>query len=124
MANFSAYKIKSVREAANAKSAILFSQKIFSTDYKSQADISVFVTDYESQSDLKVFKVDYQSQAKDNKGFLQSSENYFSDFLSSESSTSSNKIFIIFSLLENSFIVARWLYTNQFLRRVLVSQYI
>ena len=32
---------------------------VYSTDYKSQADISVFVTDYESQSDLKVFKVDY-----------------------------------------------------------------
>ena len=47
----------------------LFSQKIFSTDYKSQADISVFVTDYESLSDLKVFKVNYQSQAKENKGF-------------------------------------------------------
>ena len=56
-------------------SSKIFSQKIYSTDYKSQADISVFVTDYESQSDLKVFKVDYQSQAKDNKGFW-----YFVDY--------------------------------------------
>ena len=45
-----------------------FSQKIFSVDYSSQADIKVFVTDYESQADLKVFKLDYQSQAKGNKG--------------------------------------------------------
>ena len=45
-----------------------FSQKIFSVDYSSQADLKVFVTDYESQADLKVFKLDYQSQAKGNKG--------------------------------------------------------
>ena len=44
------------------------SQKIFSTDYKSQADINVFVTDYESQADLKVYKVDYPSQARGNEG--------------------------------------------------------
>jgi len=36
----------------------VFSQKVFTTDYSSQADIKVFVVDYESQSDLKVFKVD------------------------------------------------------------------
>ena len=53
----------------------LFSQKIFSAKYKSQADISVFVTDNVSQSDLKVFKVNYQSQAKGNKGFW-----YFVDY--------------------------------------------
>ena len=45
-----------------------FSQKVFSVDYSSQADINVFVTEYESQSDLKVFKLDYQSQAKGNNG--------------------------------------------------------
>lgn len=48
--------------------SILFSQKIFSTDYPSQSDIKIFVVDYESQSDLKVFKVDYQSQSKGNEG--------------------------------------------------------
>ena len=48
--------------------SIVFSQKIFTTDYQSQADIKVFVVDYESQSDLKVFKVDYQSQSKGNEG--------------------------------------------------------
>ena len=46
----------------------VFSQKVFTTDYSSQADIKVFVVDYESQSDLKVFKVDYQSQSKGNEG--------------------------------------------------------
>ena len=48
--------------------SILFSQKIFSTEYSSQSDINVFVVDYESQSDLKVFKVDYPSQSKGNEG--------------------------------------------------------
>ena len=67
-------------------SSKIFSQKIYSTDYKSQADISVFVTDYESQSDLKVFKVDYQSQAKDNKGFW-----YFVDY----PSQADKKIFFV-----------------------------
>ena len=47
---------------------IVFSQKVFTTDYSSQSDIKVFIVDYESQSDLKVFKVDYQSQSKGNEG--------------------------------------------------------
>ena len=34
------------------------SQKIFSVDYASQADIKIYVSDYESMSDLSVFKVD------------------------------------------------------------------
>tara|TARA_B100001063_G_scaffold247315_1_gene292542 strand:- start:6158 stop:6490 length:333 start_codon:yes stop_codon:yes gene_type:complete len=46
----------------------LFSQKIFSVDYKSQADINVFVTDYRSQADLLVFKLDYLSEVKGNQG--------------------------------------------------------
>ena len=41
----------------------ILSQKIFSTEYESQADTSVYVVDYESQADLKIFFVDYQSQA-------------------------------------------------------------
>jgi hypothetical protein len=44
------------------------SQKIFSVDYASQADIKIYVTDYESKSDLSVFKVDYESGAGNNDG--------------------------------------------------------
>ena len=39
------------------------SQKVYSVDYSSQADVKVFVVDYESRSDLCVYKVDYSSQA-------------------------------------------------------------
>lgn len=46
----------------------VYSQKVFSVDYASQADVKVFVVDYESQCDLKVFKVDYSSQAGNNDG--------------------------------------------------------
>ena len=45
-----------------------FSQKVFSVDYASQADVKVYVVDYESQADLSVYKVDYASQAGDNDG--------------------------------------------------------
>ena len=44
-----------------------FSQKIFSVQYKSQADIKIFVVEYKSQADLCVYKVDYKSQAGWNK---------------------------------------------------------
>ena len=47
---------------------LVYSQKILSVDYVSQADVKVFVVDYPSQADLKVFKVDYANQAKGNKG--------------------------------------------------------
>ena len=40
------------------------SQKLYSSDYKSQSDLNVFVVDYKSQADLLVYKVDYKSQAK------------------------------------------------------------
>jgi len=46
------------------------SQKMYSVDYSSQADVKVFVVDYESQADLKVYKVDYSSQAGKNDGQL------------------------------------------------------
>ena len=36
---------------------ICFSQKIYSVDYSSKADIKVYVVDYESQCDLKVYKL-------------------------------------------------------------------
>ena len=45
-----------------------YSQKIYSTKYKSQADINVFVTEFKSQADLLVYRVDYISQAKQNIG--------------------------------------------------------
>ena len=51
-----------------------FSQKIYSTKYKSQADINVFVTEYKSQADLLVFRVDYISQAKQNNGLHETGE--------------------------------------------------
>ena len=41
----------------------VYSQTIFSVDYKSQSDENVFVVDYKSQADLKVFFVDYKSHA-------------------------------------------------------------
>ena len=46
----------------------LSSQKIYSSDYKSQSDIKIYVVDYKSQADLLVYKVDYKSQAKGNSG--------------------------------------------------------
>jgi len=47
---------------------LVYSQKIMTVDYVSQAEVKVFVVDYPSQADLKVFKVDYANQAKGNKG--------------------------------------------------------
>ena len=43
-------------------------QKVFSVDYRSQADVKVFVVKYENQADLNVFKVDYSNQASENNG--------------------------------------------------------
>ena len=56
-------------------SSSIYGQKVFSTKYKSQSDVSVFVVKYESQCDLKVFKVDYQSNTKGNNGLW-----YFVDY--------------------------------------------
>ena len=41
----------------------MFSQKMFSVKYPSQADIKVFVTRYSSQADKKIYFVDYASQS-------------------------------------------------------------
>lgn len=46
----------------------LSAQKVFSTQYASQAELKVFVCRYESQADLKVYKVQYGSQAEGNEG--------------------------------------------------------
>ena len=40
-------------------SSIAYSQKMYSVDYSSQADVKVYVVDYSSQEDLKVYKFDY-----------------------------------------------------------------
>ena len=76
-----------------------FSQKIYSTKYKSQADIDVFVTQFKSQADLLVYKVEYISQAKQNIGLW-----YFVD----NESRSNKKIFfsdrkVILSAIKNKF---------------------
>jgi hypothetical protein len=63
-----------------------FSQNIYSTQYESQADLSIFVVDYEGQCDLKVYKVDYSSQAEKNKGLW-----YFVDY----ESQADKKIFFV-----------------------------
>ena len=44
------------------------SQKVYSVDYSSQADVKVFVVDYMYQADLKVFKVAHEYQTKGNIG--------------------------------------------------------
>ena len=49
-------------------SSFIYAQKIFSVEYKSQADVKVFVEKYESQADLVVYKVKYSSLAGDNDG--------------------------------------------------------
>jgi len=43
-------------------------QKVFSVDYKSDADVKVFVADYKSDADLVVYKCDYKSDASGNEG--------------------------------------------------------
>ena len=49
-------------------SLICFSQKVYSVEYASQADVKVFVADYESRADLCVYKVKYSSHAGKNDG--------------------------------------------------------
>lgn len=45
-------------------------QKVYSTDYKYQADVNVFVTDREYKADLVVYKTkhSYNAKANENKG--------------------------------------------------------
>ena len=49
-------------------SFICYSQRVYSVEYASQADVKVFVADYESRADLCVYKVEYSSQAGKNDG--------------------------------------------------------
>ena len=46
----------------------LQAQKIYSTNYKSEADVKVYVTEYRSEADIIVYKTKYSSEATDNKG--------------------------------------------------------
>jgi len=64
----------------------IFSQTIFSSEYKSQSDVNVYVVNYKSQADLLVFKVGYKSQAKGNDGLW-----YFVDY---ESQSDKNIFFV------------------------------
>ena len=43
-------------------------QKVFSCNYKSEADIKVFVSKYKSDADLIVYKCKYKSDASGNNG--------------------------------------------------------
>ena len=51
-------------------STTALAQKVYSTDYKYQADVNVFVTDREYKADLVVFKTkhSYNAKANENKG--------------------------------------------------------
>lgn len=55
----------------------LFAQKVYSCDYKSDADVKVYVSTYKSDADLVVYKCDYKSDASGNKGLW-----YFCDYKS------------------------------------------
>ena len=43
-------------------------QVVYSTDYKSEAQVKVYVTKYKSEADLVVYKTTYKSEADANKG--------------------------------------------------------
>lgn len=45
-----------------------YSQKVYSCEYKSDADVKVYVTTYKSDADLVVYKCPYSSDAVENKG--------------------------------------------------------
>ena len=55
----------------------LFSQQIYSTNYRSEADVKVYVTEYRSEADLFVYKCTYRSDAEGNKGMW-----YFTEYRS------------------------------------------
>ena len=49
-------------------SFVASAQKVYSCEYKSDADVKVYVATYKSDADLVVYKCNYQSDATDNKG--------------------------------------------------------
>lgn len=44
-------------------------QKVYSCNYRSDADVKVYVTEYKSDADLIVYKCDYRSDAQGNHGY-------------------------------------------------------
>lgn len=55
----------------------LRAQRVYSTNYKSEADVKVYVTEYRSEADIIVYKTKYKSDATDNKGIW-----YFTEYKS------------------------------------------
>ena len=55
----------------------LHAQRVYSTNYKSEADVKVYVTEYRSEADIIVYKTKYKSEATDNKGIW-----YFTEYRS------------------------------------------
>ncbi len=53
---------------AAALSYTAVAQKVYSVDYKSDADVKVYTVDYKSDADLVVYKVSYKSDASGNGG--------------------------------------------------------
>ncbi len=45
---------------------IVFSQAVYSCEYKSDADVKIYVTKYKSDADLVVYKCTYKSDAEGN----------------------------------------------------------
>ena len=53
---------------AAALSSGAFAQKVYSCQYKSDADVKVFVTEYKSDADLVVYETKYSSDVNGNTG--------------------------------------------------------
>ena len=51
-----------------AMPSFLHGQKVYSVQYKSEADVKVFVVEYKSEADLIVYKCEYKSEAVENRG--------------------------------------------------------
>ena len=49
-------------------SSSVFAQKVYSCQYKSDADVKVYVSQYKSDADLVVYETKYKSEARDNSG--------------------------------------------------------
>lgn len=49
-------------------STAVFAQKVYSCQYKSEADVKVYVSQYKSDADLVVYETKYKSDARDNSG--------------------------------------------------------
>jgi hypothetical protein len=49
-------------------SSKVYSQNIYSVNFKYQSDVKVFVTDNKINADLLIYKVDHKYEAKENKG--------------------------------------------------------